>query len=76
MILWGVNLDKEVLNAILGFLATGLVTILVVEVHRTRQSLLDLNVNLGKIVERVASHDKSIDEHSDRITFLERKKHH
>lgn len=76
MILWGTVLDKEILNAILGFLATGLVTILVVEVHRTRQSLLALNVNLAKIIEKVANHDKALDEHGDRITFLERRKHH
>ena len=51
-------------DLILGFLGTGICTVLVYEVHELRTSVTALNAQLATLLERTASHE-------NRITKLE-----
>lgn len=47
-------------DLILGFLGTGIFTVLVYEIHELRTSVTKLNTQLSVLLERTASHENRI----------------
>lgn len=65
----------SMIQSALGFLVTGFVGMLVYEIKEGKNSVSELNVKIGIILERLINHEKEIEKHNERITLIERKKH-
>ena len=60
-----------VAQSILGYLAAGVATYIGWEIHRTRDTIAQLNANILVIIARLESQEKRVDQHENRLMSLE-----
>jgi hypothetical protein len=67
-------MDLETIkDCILGFLLTGLLTVIIKELKELRDAIDRLNLSVAVGLERVEGHDKRLNSHKLKITNLEEK---
>lgn len=63
-----------ILNDVAVYLITGVIGFIALEIHKAGKSISKLNTNIAVILEKITFHDKEIERHEERLTFLETKK--
>jgi hypothetical protein len=56
------------------FLVTGGLGYIAFEIHKARESVVELNTKIAVILEKLANHEHEIERHERRLSHLETKK--